>query len=700
MAANPNGHDPTQENNNLPDPSLIARPVLRDGGSGASVSVPAAPVNGSVGAGSAPTSGAGSVSGSVGVGRVPVTNPAAGGLNPTSPWTLIPPVPNGVGGIDATSHNDPNNAGSRPGSASTNTPVLPLVPTEFNYGSGPGSGSTPSKPPQTPIVGDPNRIDNVIRQQAGNATKPKPPSNKPRLEPLQKPTSLPTSTPRNTPTTVTPVQPRNPSLGDFANGSRTPQPPTRDERRTSKPGDIRRERGTPLRESNPGFDIRSNPGTRSSAQPARGSQNSMPRSNPTSSNSRANADAANAAKRKKEVERKYVGRDISTLTAAEKDEIRRGGYTISKDSKGNPTIRRTNSSSGELGLHLEQNTETGSWTIEKGPAPEQSRYPSNNSTMVRNFKDKYKADVPKGHSLHHLIPVNRWKNLKLTQLAQKYGVGGGVDAADGLVAAPSNATAASDNSGDIPKLEKSGALVKILHPSSHDKWDNHVQELIETKERALIKKYRKKYNAEKLEDIPPDILKIELQQNIEEIRKELRKELQNASENIKKGRYDLLPDWAKDGRISVQPESSERQAQQPNSSFRQAAKNLIDRYKSGVNYASEHTYTASMLKQGTGKNESDTVRNQATTILALSPAIKNGFLQVGSLEMYKSKDDTIDVFNGQNGSRIASITSLNTSDPTIAMFRALSQDEIADAALIQKSMQAQQSNATKQTQLG
>jgi hypothetical protein len=611
----------------------------------------------------------------------------------------------------------------------------------------------PAPPPYNPaiespgVVGDRSREpDAVIRRQVGDVTRPQP-SNQPRLQPLPPNTPLPgSSEPSRAPQTPRigsdQFERRGRDWSDFNNGSLTPSPVTPEERRgsfpvtTTKPGqaspDIRRNsprERTGDRNRQEEFDIRKDPsrrGPRGSAQPQRsetpatttnaqsssssnrGRQTTRGRQGATRRRTTATTTASNGADA--DLAQKYKDRDIKSLSAAELKELRERGYTLSREPKtGRPTIRRTNSESGELGLHVAQNPATKVWELQPGPGPVNSRSPSNSSTMKSKFRERYGVDAPEGYDLHHLISVNSWQKSNLTQQAQKLGVSS-ID--DGLVAVPSDAAAARDNRGNIPKLEKARGLVKIPHPGSHPKWDERVNKLLNDEEKRLQAKYR----VRNLEDVPVERLeelKKDLNQSIESVRKQLGKELQDAAENLKKGRYDLLPEWIEQyqprdrnqppyRKISEQPEQMNRQARQDTGNFGKVARAFTAKVKEKSDYAMHNTHAFRDMPRSL--QGSDTAQGQAQMIaLSILPLMAGrDFLQNRSLGAYRS-GNMIDVFNESNGSKIASINLSDSSNPTVSMSRPLSNGEITDLNSIQVSRQTQQDSLaqqSKQNQLG
>jgi hypothetical protein len=244
----------------------------------------------------------------------------------------------------------------------------------------------------------------------------------------------------------------------------------------------------------------------------------------------------------KKLAKKYIGKDFDKLTSAEVKELEQG-YKINAY-KGKKYIQRKSEADAYPPLHLAE--VNGKRVIAEGLSPS-NRGSSSASTMKREFKTKFGEDSPKGDDLHHLIPVNVWKEDPIVQALEKKGEKerrpvSGVDDGEGLVSVPSNSNAMEDTH---QKLEQKGGRVKIAHPSSHSEWDKHVKEL-SRKERDKLLSNRK---YEKLEDVPIE----ELEKSIHNIREKLRKDLLNAAKQIGKGNYNSLPSWI-DPKYQLKPD--------------------------------------------------------------------------------------------------------------------------------------------------
>jgi hypothetical protein len=238
--------------------------------------------------------------------------------------------------------------------------------------------------------------------------------------------------------------------------------------------------------------------------------------------------------------KKYAGKDVDKLTPAEEKEFKQG-YIISND-KGKKYIKRKSEADDYPPLHLAE--VNGKRVIAEGKSPN-ARGNSNAATMKREFKAKFGEDVPQGDDLHHLIPVNVWQKDPIVQALEKKGEKeevpvAGVDDGNGLLSLPSNSDAMKKPSKN---LEQKGGRVKIAHPSSHTKWDEHVKDLLE-KERIELKKFGS------LDKVPIN----ELEKSIDNVRNQLRKDLQRAERKLEQGNY-IPPKWI-DPKYPLKPEPS------------------------------------------------------------------------------------------------------------------------------------------------
>jgi hypothetical protein len=248
-------------------------------------------------------------------------------------------------------------------------------------------------------------------------------------------------------------------------------------------------------------------------------------------------------KQKKDLAKKYAGKDIDKLTAAEEKEFKQG-YVISTNDIGKKYIKRKSEADDYPPLHLAE--VNGRQVIAEGKSPN-ARGNSNSATMKKEFKAKFGEDAPQGDDLHHLIPVNVWKEDPIVQALEKKGEEeqrpvAGVDDGNGLISVPSNSNAME---GTHQNLEQKGGRVKIAHPSSHSEWDKHVQRLSQEENDKLLS--NRKYK--RLEDVPIE----KLEKSISNIREQLRKDLQNAAKQIEKGNYNNLPSWI-DPKYQLKPD--------------------------------------------------------------------------------------------------------------------------------------------------
>jgi hypothetical protein len=422
-------------------------------------------------------------------------------IDPTLPWERIDPIPD---------------------------PIAPPLPHTEKKKPLPEVNVTPAKP-LNPIREKPyvHPVDRVMRemeeerkrrnkQKPGSSPQPKPGGKKKKVTTEEKPSYNDQFHQRNPPTEQ--PRPENPeapgkkiSPGEF--GRTNPPAKKKNPTKRGKPAERNMVTNGPSANT---------PQAQAPATPP--ATTPTPAQNPAAP---ARTPGTRRQETKKEaVEREFAGRPINSLTEADKRKISEGGYTLSTNPRsGPPTIRRTNRKSGESGLHMKD--VGGAWTIQKGPAPANNRFPSSPSKMKKNILEGTGVkEVPKDYQAHHGITVETWNSKDLTKLAQKYGVAGGVDAKDGMVLAPSTLEAKNRTGGDISELEQQGKLIRILHPGSHPRFKEFGDSLIDKETRRLTREY----GVDKLEQIPADKLPGELEKSIKEIRKEIDNALKNADQ--------------------------------------------------------------------------------------------------------------------------------------------------------------------------
>jgi hypothetical protein len=235
-------------------------------------------------------------------------------------------------------------------------------------------------------------------------------------------------------------------------------------------------------------------------------------------------------KQKKALAKKYAGRDFDKLTSAEIKEIEKG-YIIN-NRQGKKYIQRKSDADSYPPLHLAE--VDGKRVIAEGKSPN-ARGNSSASTMKKEFKAKFGEDAPQGDNLHHLIPVNVWQKDPIVQALEKKGEKeevpvAGVDDGNGLLSLPSHADAMEK---PAKNLEQKGGRVKIAHPSSHDKWDEHVRELLKAESSSLKRDFGS------LDKVPID----KLEKSIDNVRSQLRNDLQEAERKLEQGNYKNPPKW-------------------------------------------------------------------------------------------------------------------------------------------------------------
>jgi hypothetical protein len=607
MTANSKDENPSSETRKL-DPTLIAKPLLKEGGGsyGSGVSSGGAPVGNVGGApvgnvGGAPVGNVGGAPvGNVGgapvgnVGGAPVGN--VGG----APVGNVGGAPVGnVGGVGSTnsggvriqgggspitsSGNDDlpiRRSNSIPsGSSSTAQPKKPqqsqtrpttTSTTQVQPSQKPRTSSTdnfnsqprPQTPKKSPKPKYPDSIDSIpaatnspdravndrarrsVNQQLPQTdfdphNKPVKPSSpvkitqpKPKeYEPLP---SIPPGDPRTTFPTTTPSNPDRP-----LRNRRNPKKPDilRVKNRPEVDRFLRDNPLVPAQKPNPSV----LPGK--ITPPSNGGQAVQAKKTPNnggSQNSNSGGKQQPTKKQKKALAKKYAGKDVDKLTPAEEKEFKQG-YIISND-KGKKYIKRKSEADDYPPLHLAE--VNGKRVIAEGKSPN-ARGNSNAATMKREFKAKFGEDVPQGDDLHHLIPVNVWQKDPIVQALEKKGEKeevpvAGVDDGNGLLSLPSNSDAMKKPSKN---LEQKGGRVKIAHPSSHTKWDEHVKDLLE-KERIELKKFGS------LDKVPIN----ELEKSIDNVRNQLRKDLQRAERKLEQGNY-IPPKWI-DPKYPLKPEPS------------------------------------------------------------------------------------------------------------------------------------------------
>jgi hypothetical protein len=333
----------------------------------------------------------------------------------------------------------------------------------------------------------------------------------------------------------------------------------------------------------------------------------------------------------------------------------------------------------------------GAWTIQKGPAPANSRYPSSPSKMKKNILEGTGVkEVPKDYQIHHNITVETWNGKDLTKLAQKYGVAGGVDAKDGMILAPSTLEAKNRTGGDVDKLEQEDKLIRILHPGSHPEFKKYGDRLIDRETERL----EREYGVDNLEQIPADKLPVELENSIQKIRKEINDVLKDADQKIKAGRYNDLPKEVKDF-IKPDPNRqnqykiSDRPTGLDIARFRNALEGLTTKARelnthniSGVPDAT----VLSSLGSGTQQSYAQMLALSVAASKAGDPAAKN------SLFTTQNKGATINIY--ANGSKLASI---DRKAETITMERPMTASEKQNldkqGAEMQSNIQAQAQKA-------
>ena len=172
----------------------------------------------------------------------------------------------------------------------------------------------------------------------------------------------------------------------------------------------------------------------------------------------------------------YEGRTYDSLSPKEKEAFDKV-YTIRKNSEareavGKPRVIARNPGQVEKGyppLHFEYD-DNGNRIIKTGTDKSSERL-SNASRMKTNLKNKLGRKIKPNHQIHHVIPDNRVRGNPLAREAYDRNLYD-LDRAS--------------NHKELPKRAKPG---EIVHRGSHSKWDRHVNEVLNRKQRKLLKDY-------------------------------------------------------------------------------------------------------------------------------------------------------------------------------------------------------------------
>jgi A nuclease family of the HNH/ENDO VII superfamily with conserved AHH len=239
--------------------------------------------------------------------------------------------------------------------------------------------------------------------------------------------------------------------------------------------------------------------------------------------------------KKRAVEEAVVGQDIRSLPYDLMVRMRDIGYIISRGDK--PAITyRGNLPSGNQ-LHLEQ--KDGIWTIQSGRSPTNTRISNQNEAKKNVLEGTGVKEIPEGYENNHVTPDAVWKNDPLLRQYDKNNGESGVDKAKNLVLMPKNKTAAINGreNSDVQTLnQKERLLNNVNHRGSHGKWSKHVADTYKRERQKLEDEYGA------LENVPKDVLK----KTVEGIQDGLMNELREVDRKIERGDLDNLPDWIKD----------------------------------------------------------------------------------------------------------------------------------------------------------
>ncbi len=238
---------------------------------------------------------------------------------------------------------------------------------------------------------------------------------------------------------------------------------------------------------------------------------------------------------KLKVEEAVVGRDLQKLPYGLIERMRKSGYIINRGD--NPSISyRGNLPSGNQ-LHIEK--QDGIWRILPGRSPDNTRISKPGEAKKNVLEDTGVKKIPEGYENNHITPDEVWKNDPLLRQYDKNNGEPGVDKARNLVLMPKNKTAAIDEqeNPDVQTLKEKGRLLNnINHRGSHGKWNKHVKDTYDRERQKLEKKYGS------LENVPKEVLK----KTVEGIQDGLMNELREVDRKIERGDIDNLPNWIKD----------------------------------------------------------------------------------------------------------------------------------------------------------
>ena len=202
-----------------------------------------------------------------------------------------------------------------------------------------------------------------------------------------------------------------------------------------------------------------------------------------------------------QIDSPFAGMDFNSLSPQEKAVLEQN-YIVKRKEDGKPfALSRRKVKDGYPAIHLEK--ENGQLIIKNGPAQNGSNRISNANDMKTNYKAVH-GDIPDGHQLHHIIPDNVVRSHPLADEARKRGYD--LDRASNLEALPSY-----------------GEPGELVHRGPHQKWDEHVEQVLSRTRRKVLKTY----NVNSIKELP----------NTPEVNEAIKRAMANTERKLQK---DLL----------------------------------------------------------------------------------------------------------------------------------------------------------------
>ena len=225
----------------------------------------------------------------------------------------------------------------------------------------------------------------------------------------------------------------------------------------------------------------------------------------------------------------YDGRTYDSLSPKEKEAFDKI-YHFRKNSKareavGKPKVIVRNAGKGKEGhppLHLEYD-DNGNQIVKTGTDKSSERL-SNAARMKTNLETKLGRKIKPNHQIHHVIPDNRVRGNPLAREAYDR------DLYD------------LDRASNLKELPKRGKPNEIVHRGSHSKWDDHVDEVLKTKQQELLKAY----GVNTIKELPntPEVNET-IKRAMKSAEQDLQKDLVNVELGLKRGWLKREPDGLK-----------------------------------------------------------------------------------------------------------------------------------------------------------